>query len=357
MSEYYLGIMCGTSLDSIDVSIVKMENSRLKVMGFEEYKINDNLKKKINKQKKLNKANKKLDYEVSAIISSYIKKILKKYTIKLNQVMGIGFPGITLNHNPKNKTSTYIGAPKEISNLTSIPVVSDFRQTNIKAGGQGAPLTGFFHQYINKQSKKNTSFVNLGGFANITIKSMGKVFSYDTGPANYLIDSWCREKFNISYDKGGKLAQKGEIHLGFLKSMLQDKFFKKKPPKSTGFESFNYNWILKHLKKFNNIKKLDVLATLTYLTISTISCELNKDRGRSKMVYLYGGGAKNLTITDGIKSLTRHKQLKSLGYGITKKNFESVAFAWFTIQRINNKKFQKSKITGVIKSHYLGNIY
>ncbi len=357
MSKYYLGIMCGTSLDSIDVSIVKMHNNKLKVVGFKEYKINDNLKNKINKQKKLNKANKKLDYEISDIISSHIKKILKKYTIKNAQVVGIGFPGITLNHNPKNKTSTYIGDPKQISNLISIPVVSDFRQTNIKAGGQGAPLTGLFHQHINKVFKKNISFVNLGGFANITIKYKGQIFAYDTGPANYLIDVWCRKKFNIPYDKNGKLAQTGEIHLGFLQSMLQDKFFKKTPPKSTGFENFNYNWILKHLKKFKQVAKLDVLATLTYLTISTISCELNKDRNHSKIVYLSGGGVNNLTITDGIKSLTRHKRLNTLGYGINEKNFESVAFAWFAQQRINNKKFQKSKITGARKPHYLGNIY
>ena len=357
MSKYYLGIMCGTSLDSIDVSIVKMQNNKLKVMGFGEYKINENLKNKINKQKKLKKTNRKLDCEISSIISSRIKIILKKYKIKATQVAGIGFPGITLHHNPKSKMSTYIGDPKVISNLVTIPVVSDFRQTNIKAGGQGAPLTGLFHQYINKLSKKNISFVNLGGFANITIKYKGQIFAYDTGPANYLIDVWCRKKFNIPYDKNGKLAQTGEIHLGFLQSMLQDNFFKKSPPKSTGFENFNYDWILKHLKKFKKITKLDVLATLTYLTISTISCELNKDRNRSKIVYVSGGGVKNITITDGIESLTQHKRLNALGCGIDEKNFESVAFAWFAQQRINNKKFQKSNITGAKKLHYLGNIY
>jgi len=360
MSKYYLGIMCGTSLDSIDISIACCINTKIKAVGFKSYGLEDKLKKRINRQKTSKTSEKsliELNYDISVKIASHIKNILKEFSIKKESVKGIGFPGITLNHRPDVGHSSYIGDPNIISSRTSIPVVADFRQTDIDAGGQGAPLTGLFHNYLNGCKKEFITFVNLGGFANITLKKGRKVIAYDTGPSNYLIDLWCREKFNRDFDLDGRLASMGDVDINLLKSLLKDKFFERPAPKSTGFEYFNHQWLKKHLSKLKKINKLNVLSTLTYFTAITVSNELNRYKTKGNLVYFSGGGAFNNILVKGILDLTVKKRLKSLGKGMNEKNLESMAFAWLASIRIANKKFAKSSITGAKKSYLLGVIY
>ena len=244
-----------------------------------------------------------------------------------------------------------------LSAVLSIPVVADFRQTDINVGGQGAPLTGLFHKHLNQSINRDLIYLNLGGFANITIPNGKKIISYDVGPANYLIDGWCRERFDIEFDLSGRLASKGEINFNVLKLMLKDKYFDKKPPKSTGFELFNMNWIKQFLKKKSHISDIDILATLTYLTVITVSNDLNKYKNKPRSIFFYGGGAFNKLMVQGITDLTKLRKVKSLRYGINEKNFEATAFSWLALMRINGVKFAKSSITGSKKSYYLGNIY
>ena len=211
MSEYYIGIMCGTSLDSLDVSLVRFKNRNLSVRSFHTYSFTASLKRKIIKSKNSKKVSGTTQNDISRFISECVVKTIRKNKLQYSDIHGVGYPGITLNHNPKKKTSTYMGDPNKIKSFLDIPLVADFRQCDINSGGQGAPLTGYFHEFLNKKLGKKISFLNLGGFANISIHKAGKVISYDTGPANYLIDNWCRRKFKKDYDKNGNLAKKGEI--------------------------------------------------------------------------------------------------------------------------------------------------
>ena len=360
MSKYYLGIMCGTSLDSIDISIINAAGKKFKVFGFQEYQLSQKFKNKINglkSSKPTTTAVNNFNAEITTLIIGQVKNILKKYRLDKSDISAIGYAGITLNHRPDLKKSLYLGNPKILSSMLSIPVISDFRQTDIDAGGQGAPLTGLFHKYLNRIMNKSLIYLNLGGFANVSIPNKAKLMSYDTGPANYLIDAWCREKFDIEFDLNGRLASMGEIDFEILKLMLKDKYFIKKPPKSTGFELFNMGWIMKHLKKTSFSSDINILATLTYLTVITVSNDINKYNNQPNSIFFYGGGAFNKLIVEGIIDLTKLKKVKSLRYGINEKNLEATAFAWLALMRINRVKFPKSEITGASKSYYLGNIY
>ena len=360
MSKYYLGVMCGTSLDSIDISIVKTMGDKFKVFGFSEYVLNQKTKDAINSLKSSNPKkvkNAAFNNRFTNLIIEHIKDVMKKYHLKKNEISGIGYAGITLCHRPDLKKSLYLGDPKMLSAVLSIPVVADFRQTDINVGGQGAPLTGLFHKHLNQSINRDLIYLNLGGFANITIPDGKKIISYDVGPANYLIDGWCRERFDIEFDLSGRLASKGEINFNVLKLMLKDKYFDKKPPKSTGFELFNMNWIKQFLKKKSHISDIDILATLTYLTVITVSNDLNKYKNKPRSIFFYGGGAFNKLMVQGITDLTKLRKVKSLRYGINEKNFEATAFSWLALMRINGVKFAKSSITGSKKSYYLGNIY
>ena len=358
MSEYYIGIMCGTSLDSLDISLVRFKNRNLLVKSFHTYLFTTSLKRKIIKSKDLKKVSISTQNDISKFISECIVKTIRKNKLSQSDIHGIGYPGITLNHDPKRKTSTYMGDPNIIKSSLNIPLVADFRQCDIKSGGEGAPLTGYFHGFLNKKLSKKISFLNLGGFANISIHKAGKVISYDTGPANYLIDNWCKRKFQKDFDKNGNLAKKGAIDYQLLKRMTSDSFFKKNHPKSTGFEKFNIKWLERQVRLTGyKISNRDILTTLTYFTITTVAQELNKDSLREKKIYIYGGGVNNQMIIDGILSSIKHRRVNKMNFGITEKNLEATAFAWLTYKRIKGQKIFSSTITGKRSPNLLGNIY
>ena len=358
MSEYYIGIMCGTSLDSLDVSLVRFKNRNLSVKSFHTYLFNTSLKTKITRSKDLNKVSASTQYNISEFISECVVRTIKKNKLRHSDIHGIGYPGITLNHDPKRKTSTYMGDPNMIKSTLNIPLVADFRQCDIKYGGEGAPLTGYFHEFLNKKLSKKISFLNLGGFANISIHKAGKVISYDTGPANYLIDNWCKKKFKREYDKNGDLAKRGEIDYQLLKRMMSDSFFKANHPKSTGFEKFNIEWLERQVQLTGyKITNENVLTTLAYFTITTVSQELNKDNSKEIKVFIYGGGVNNQLIIDGILSSIKHKRVKKMNFGISEKNLEATAFAWLSYKRIKGQKITSPMITGKKSPGFLGNIY
>ena len=195
--------MCGTSLDSIDISIASITGKRILVKFFDEYKLDPALKDIINEIKtNSNSSNnlKKVNSSITFLIAKNVQQSISKYKLSYKDIHAVGFTGITLNHSPHLGKSTYLGDPKKLSSILSIPIIADFRQTDIDAGGQGAPLTGFFHKYLNDTMNSSITYINLGGFANISIPKNRSMISYDTGPANYLIDLWCREKFDIEYD-------------------------------------------------------------------------------------------------------------------------------------------------------------
>jgi len=358
MSKYYIGTMCGTSLDSIDVSIASFKSTKIEIIDCQSYPLNNKLKKEININKinvqsseKLNK----LNISLSNLISKYINKIIHKNKLNKKHIEAIGYPGITLKHEPHKKRSLYLGNAEMISKNTGIPVVADFRQSDINCGGQGAPLSALFHAFL--YNYQQMIFLNLGGFANITFKKGNKFYGYDIGPANYLLDMWCQKKLKKKYDSFGKLAEKGAVNSNLLISMLKDKYFKKLPPKSTGFEHFNWQWLMLHLSKFRNLNSLNILATLTCFTSTIIAKEINKYNIQTEFIFFAGGGSKNKTVVDKIINLTGKKRLKKLKNNINEKNLESISFAWLAMMRMNKQKIFNQSITGAKKPRLLGSIY
>ncbi len=360
MSKYYIGIMCGTSLDSVDVSIASITTSKIRVRSFNEYRLSNGLKEQINLAKKNNcspKDLKKINLDVTALISKCVKQSLKKEKMTYKDVKALGFPGITLNHRPDLKKTTFIGDPELLSKKLKIKVIADFRQTDMDAGGQGAPLAGLFHNYLNNILNKKLTYLNLGGFANITVPLNTRIISYDTGPANYLMDLWCNKKFDMEYDLDGKLASLGNVNTNLLKSMLSEKYFKKEYPKSTGFELFNEDWLMKHLSKISKVGDVDVLATLTFLTIITVSNELKRFKNKTTDLFIYGGGAFNQLLIHGILDLSNSKRTDLLKNIVSEKNMESTAFAWLAYMRQKETLFNNASITGSKQPYLLGNIY
>ena len=226
----------------------------------------------------------------------------------------------------------------------------------MKNGGQGAPLTPYFHYYISAYTKKFINFINLGGFANLTFMADNKLMAFDTGPANYLIDIVSKNYFDVDFDKNGRLAQRGKINNRALLSMLNDNYFHQKPPKSTGFEKFNGTWLDKFIKKYN-LDKNSLIATVTYLTSISVSDAINNNNLDSTYLFFSGGGSKNSVIKKDVLKRTGMSEIKKLPWGLDYKNLESSAFAWLAMQRNKRRLISKGYLTGSRKSRRLGTIY
>ncbi len=356
MPENYIGIMCGTSLDSLDLSLCDFEKNN-KVKYFKSYKIRQSLRDKINECK--NHPNrKKLFIETDKLITEFIIESVRKFITASNtkKIAAIGYPGITIIHNPKKKISKTLGNPAMIAKESGLSVVADFRLTDMKHGGQGAPLAPYFHEYISSKGRNFLNFINLGGFANLTYRSNNKLMAFDTGPANYLINEVAKKYFKKDYDKNGLLAKRGRINERALMSMLSDKYFYQNPPKSTGFEKFNIQWVEKYKDKFQ-LSRNSLIATLTQLTSISVSDAINFNNLDSDKIFFAGGGSKNPIIKREILKRTGLDEIKSLPWGLDFKNIESSAFAWLAMTRVKGKPISKGYITGAKNSRLLGIIY
>jgi len=357
MPEYYIGIMCGTSLDSLDMSLCRFGKvNQIKI--FKEYKLTTALKEQINMCK--NKPNNqglfnKTDYYVTNFVISCLNKFIASSNIK--NIKAIGFPGITIKHDPKNKISKVLGNSEIISNNLQITVIGNFRLSDMKVGGEGAPLAPYFHDYISTFHKSFVNILNLGGFANLTYKSNNKINAFDTGPANYLIDLISKKYFGVPFDRNGALAKKYIANEKALLSMLSYKYFNCTIPKSTGFETFNLKWINKYISKFNIKNKNTLIATITQLTIISISDAINSSNLDSSDIFFSGGGSRNAFIKNNILKRTGLNEVKVLPFGLNYKNLESASFAWLAMKRNNEEMITKNYITGANRSRKLGIIY
>ncbi len=356
MPEKYIGIMCGTSLDSLDLCICNFDKTA-KVELFKSYRLSQSLRDKINLCKK-KPSNKKIfedtDHEFTLFLVSCVNKLV--CSINKQNIMAIGFPGITIVHKPKTRISLTLGDPRKIAEATGIRVVADFRIADMKVGGQGAPLAAYFHDFISSKEKNFINIINLGGFANLTYKSHQRLMAFDTGPANYLIDMISKKYFKQDYDKNGLLAKNGIVNYDALKAMLADKYFNLDPPKSTGFEKFNLRWLDKFIKKFR-LNRNSLIATVTELTSISISDAINTCDLDSVYIFFAGGGSRNSVIRKEVLKRTGMIDIKKLPWGLDYQNLESCAFAWLAMKRVKGEMITNGYVTGARKSRKLGIIY
>ena len=217
----YIGALSGTSMDSIDVSLLKI-NKKIKIINTVSLKMPQDLfvlmsklsKTKSNLLLKPTKDLKKADEKFTVLTVKAIKKLLKKNNVKKNEIKAIGSHGQTIQHFPFSKKpySLQIGNPEIIAKLTGITTVGNFRQTNIANGGTGAPLTPSFHEAFFRDDKKNRAILNIGGISNVTLLLRNKKsIGWDTGPGNCLIDQSIRTFTNQKklFDKHGNYGKKG----------------------------------------------------------------------------------------------------------------------------------------------------
>jgi anhydro-N-acetylmuramic acid kinase len=353
-SEYTsLGLMSGTSGDGVDASIIKSDGeTQYKVILNKYFKYDKDIYKDIHKIKdNLN------NYKDLETLSEEIKKLEKKITLfhaevvnnsANNNVDFVGFHGQTIFHNPEKKISVQLGDGKLLSELTKKKVVYNFRQNDLKNGGEGAPLTPIFHKLLVNQKKINlpVTILNIGGIANVTsIDKDNKIFSYDIGPGSCLIDKWIRINSDKTFDSEGKIARSGSINKIILDQSL-DNFYNNDVSKKRSYDTKDFD-----LSFVKGLSLEDGAATLTEFTAQIFS-----KKNLYKNIYVCGGGRKNKFLIENIEKVIKNTIKLIDDLEIDGDFVESQAFAYLAIRSCLNLPITFPETTGVKKSCIGGKI-
>jgi anhydro-N-acetylmuramic acid kinase len=295
--------------------------------------------------------------ELSGLYAKAVDRLLEKHGVPAQTVSAIGCHGQTVRHRPGSGYSLQLGNPAWLAERTGISVVADFRSRDIAAGGQGAPLVPAFHAAVFRDSRRHRVIANLGGIANLTdLPSRGSVTGFDTGPGNVLLDAWSRERFGHDFDRSGALAARGRPVGPLLKALLADPYFRRSPPKSTGRDHFNLDW----LRRFSveKHKPEDVQATLAELTARGVAKAITRFCPGAEEVYLCGGGVHNHDLVMRItRELVGMKTATTEPLGIHPDWVEAMAFAWLAQRALKQETGNLPEVTGAKSPRVLGAIY
>ena len=363
---YYVGLMSGTSADAIDAALVRMAGDGLEIVDYRQESFDADIKQAlrgIDSSSSIEAAS-RLDGLLGRHFGQAVNALLQANNIAPEQVGAIGSHGQTILHLPEADPpqTLQIGDPNRIVGLTGITTVADFRRADLIAGGQGAPLAPAFHAWKFRADGHNRVVLNIGGIANITILPAApdaEVRGFDTGPGNGLMDAWTQKHQHHDYDDQGRWAAEGSIHTSLLKLLLSDPYFSALPPKSTGKDDFNLDWLAGHIEKANiNCAPGDLQATLLELTAVSISEAISVHAPATQEVLTCGGGVHNTTLMQRLQSLLSDITLTTTdAYGVHPDAVEAVTFAWLAHQRLRNIPANLPSVTGANKSVVLGAIY
>ena len=331
--------MSGTSMDGIDASIISsIDGTKYDEKFNKYYEYNKGLYKKISTirdkifnsedLKKLSKELNSLEKEITLFHAKVVDDIhdLSKRSVTPKFEI-VGFHGQTIFHNSKEKISIQLGDGKLLSQLTKKTVVYDFRQNDLKNGGQGAPLTPIFHKsLLDKIFGAPTIFINIGGITNVTcFHSIEKfevpMFASDIGPGNCLIDMWVRKNSNKLFDKNGELATKGKTDK-FIFDQFLDNFYYSKINSKRSLDTNDFDiTFAKGLSLENGT------ATITDLTSELLSKKIG-----IYDICVCGGGRKNKFLINSLKSKIENKIFHIDDLNIDGDYIESQAFAFLAIR-------------------------
>ncbi len=363
MSNLYIGIMSGTSMDGVDAALVEIGEHHSKLISTHFLPYPADLKAGLlalqhPTENELETAA-KIANQVSVLYAESVKQLLKKTALQASQIVAIGNHGQTIRHRPELGFTLQIGNHALLAELTGISVVADFRSRDVAAGGQGAPLVPAFHRAMFADAQKNRAIINIGGIANITyIAKNGEILGFDSGPGNMLLDYWTSLRLGKPYDENGAWALTGVVLDSMLYDMLTEPYFALPPPKSTGRDLFNENWLKQHLL-YPHLRSQDVARTLVALTAHTIFNAICNTCDYVDEVYLCGGGAHNSLLAHDLKTLFGEKVLvnKTDVLGIDADWVEAMCFAWLAKQTLEQKPANLPVVTGAKGLRILGAIY
>ncbi len=361
MSEIYLGVMSGTSVDGVDAAVVDFSSGAPRTLAFASVGFDDQLRADVLALSApgtdaLDLAG-RASIELSRTYARAVEAALAKAGVERKAVTAIGCHGQTVRHRPEMGFTIQLNDPALLAELTGIDVIADFRRRDMAAGGQGAPLVPAFHDAVFRHASIARAVVNIGGISNVTwLTPKGPVAGFDCGPGNVLLDAWAHRHLGARFDENGTWASSGRSNRELLERLLADPYFDRAPPKSTGRELFRMEWLEQRLGAL--MDAADVQSTLADFTAHAIVTAIDRFCVPTDEIYLAGGGARNPELASRISALARGRPVASTdALGVPSGHVESMAFAWLAMKCVRREAIDLASTTGARGPRILGAIY
>lgn len=367
--QLVIGIMNGTSLDGIDFVLTEIhkprsikQNPKTKYIAEKNFSFSDEMKSQLAKAAR-HDLNVKDLARLHHDLGRFYAECYKKLPAVFKKAHLIGLHGQTVYHEAPRAT-LQIGESSYLSAVSGKTVIADFRSADLSLGGQGAPIATLFHEKVlagKIKTKSSVAIHNLGGISNLSlIGKKGVLLSFDTGPANMLLDLYIQSRTNgeTSYDESGERASKGKVQEALLLKMLNHSYLKQSPPKSCGREEFGEPFLNQFKPEMVNLNLEDALATLTEVTAMTIAQAYKSfAKPLPEKVIFCGGGANNLFLLKRIQfHLPSIKMQTTLDLGWPVSSIEGAAFALLAAYRLWEIPSNYPKTTGAKAPALLGKI-
>jgi anhydro-N-acetylmuramic acid kinase len=331
------GIMTGTSCDGLDIACLKISQPSWKLLWARSAPYPSSLRQRVlNSQLPGAKLSLRefgeLHRDIGLWIANSVSRILAKIPNR-QRPEAIASHGQTVAHFPAARKMGFtlqLADPTRIAFATGLTVISNFRDGDMSAGGEGAPLAPRFHQLLARTiSKKAIAIHNLGGISNLTYLAGDKVVAFDTGPGNAWIDAAAEHTTNgrQHFDKNGRMAAQGKPDAAAIEQILALDYFKKPPPKSTGRDDFPFSFLLKK----TSARGENLVATATMITIESIAQAYERFLPQlPQVIYFCGGGAQNRFLLQAIAKRLPQIEIATLdSAGYSSRYLEAQAFAYF----------------------------
>lgn len=367
MTELYIGIMSGTSLDGVDLALLDFSCTPPQMRASEFIPMPENLRQKLTALLHSGTTSLQnlgeLDHQLGLLYANSVNAFLAQNQLKPEHIQAIGCHGQTVWHSPNSPSpfTMQIGDMNLVAAKTQITTIGDFRRKDMAVGGQGAPLVPAFHQALFTANDRFTVVLNIGGISNISVLSPhAETIGYDLGPGNTLMDAWIELHQGKRYDKDAEWASSGKVNEQLLAHLLDEPFFQQPSPKSTGRELFNLTWLNKKLEKLTALLPQDVQRTLLEFTARSIANELEQLRPAPLpcLLLVCGGGARNPLLMERLSMLLPQWQVSTTNaFGLDADYVEAAAFAWLAYQRIHGLKSNLPSVTGAQGAVSLGVIF
>jgi anhydro-N-acetylmuramic acid kinase len=375
MSRAYIGLMSGTSLDGIDGVVVDFPGSDdgaapIRVIAHEHRDFGASLRRDL---QSLNRSGADEIHRAAlagnALARDYgalVKTLLEQASLARADIVAIGCHGQTVRHRPAEFDGTgytvQLNAPALLAELTNIDVIADFRSRDIAAGGQGAPLVPAFHRAIFGRADRAVAVLNLGGIANLSLLARaGMTTGFDCGPANALLDLWCQRTTGRPFDRNGAEAARGNVDTRLLDALRAEPYFALAPPKSTGIDLFNAEWLDARLGRAQAQPRLraeDVQATIAELTARVCADACRTYGADAAELIVCGGGAFNADLMARLaRTMAPTPVVASGERGLPPDQVEAAAFAWLARAFVERIPGNFASATGAAGPRVLGALY
>lgn len=380
-----LGLMSGTSADGIDVALARISGAPPHLQAnLENFTaipfsrtVRDAILSLANGTPTSTEEISQLNFLMGELFADASREACRRFRTPLTSISLIGSHGQTVYHQglptrtfeQRRVASTLqIGEPAVIAARTGITTIADFRPADLAEGGQGAPLVPFVDYLLYRHARIGRVALNIGGISNVTVIPKGAepsdVFAFDTGPGNMVVDGLVSNftRGHAAYDIDAKLARKGRVVPRILNSLLDDKYFRQRPPKSAGREQFGEAYVqhLITLGRKHKARKEDLIRTATILTPLSILDAWHRfiaPRVKINQLIVAGGGSHNPLMMAQLAAGLRDVEVtSSASLGVSEDGKEAFAFAILAYETFHGRPSNLPAATGARRPAILGKV-